>query len=173
MIRLGRQRALATCDQLNPHNSRNKSGRQKSIPLTIVINSTITPPKKYEALLSNKISCTRPKLGPHIGSAAFCPMVRVRRCGSRLWGEFTRYAEFESEGYRFWSTKATAFVVVFYLQSVPPREDQSCWFVQRSSSVIVAQLESICFNARYKGRHIKITMDREVKKKQFSYVHTE
>ena len=42
-IRSGRQRALAPCDQLNPHNSSNKLGRQKSIPVTIVINSAITP----------------------------------------------------------------------------------------------------------------------------------
>ena len=38
-IRSGRQRALAPCDQLNPHNNRSKSGRQKSITITIVINS--------------------------------------------------------------------------------------------------------------------------------------
>ena len=38
-IKSGRQRALAPCDQLNPHNSCSKSGRQKSIPVTIVINS--------------------------------------------------------------------------------------------------------------------------------------
>jgi len=42
-IRSRRQCALAPCDQLNPHNSRSKSGRQKSIPVTIVINSAITP----------------------------------------------------------------------------------------------------------------------------------
>ena len=42
-IRSGRQRALAPCDQLNLRNSRSKSGRQKSIPVTIVINSAITP----------------------------------------------------------------------------------------------------------------------------------
>ena len=34
-IKSGRQRALAPCDQLNPHNSRSKSGRQKinSLPI--------------------------------------------------------------------------------------------------------------------------------------------
>jgi len=42
-IKSGRQRALAPCDQINPHNSCSKSGRQKSIPVTIVINSAITP----------------------------------------------------------------------------------------------------------------------------------
>ena len=42
-IKSGRQRALAPCNQLNPHNSSSKSGRQKSIHITIVINSAITP----------------------------------------------------------------------------------------------------------------------------------
>ena len=38
-IRSERQRALAPCDQPNPHNSRSKSGRQKLILVTIVVNS--------------------------------------------------------------------------------------------------------------------------------------
>ena len=94
-IRSGRQRALAPCDQLNLRNSRSKSGRQKSIPVTIVINSAITPrrqlvpPKKphrvssttyivYTLALKNtliglaksKISDARP---PRIYDARACP----------------------------------------------------------------------------------------------------
>jgi len=37
-IRSGRQRALTPCDQLNLHNSRSKSGKQKSIPITAAPN---------------------------------------------------------------------------------------------------------------------------------------
>ena len=42
-IKSGRQRALAPCDQLSPHNSRRKSGKEKSIPHDIhFFGATIT-----------------------------------------------------------------------------------------------------------------------------------
>ena len=40
-IRSGRQRALAPCDQLNPHNSRSKSEKQKLIPTRFPCDSSL------------------------------------------------------------------------------------------------------------------------------------
>ena len=56
-IKSGRQRALASCDQLNPHNSRSKSEKQKYIPrdrhffgATITVLGRRSTPKKLLTL---------------------------------------------------------------------------------------------------------------------------
>ena len=56
-IRSGSQRALAPCDQLNPHNSRSKSEKQKYIPrdrhffgATITVSGRRSTPKKLLTL---------------------------------------------------------------------------------------------------------------------------
>ena len=56
-IKSGRQRALASCDQLNPHNSRSKSEKQKYIPgdrhffgATITVSGRRSTPKKLLTL---------------------------------------------------------------------------------------------------------------------------